>query len=160
MWIELLCHLWSQFALVWLSVRESLSFSQQTTLLKKLSQTPVDRWHVSSHTKREAESLSTGPPQSESEKPPSPLIDRRWVFHAHALVRRVASSHVKTICLKRIVADRTLAWSPHTGTLKSSEHFISGNIELGSWKTENSTSHIVAHSMWLLNKIIDYICLE
>lgn len=33
-------------------------------------------------------------------EPPGPLIDREWVFHAHAQVRRVDSVHVKAVLFK------------------------------------------------------------
>lgn len=105
--IELLCHLWSQLHLCGLSVTESLFVSHnKTMLLQKALTTPVDRWHVSFHTKQEAESLSTGPPQSESENLPVFL----WLTGSEffMLMRKSEGlTPLKTIYLKQIVADWT-----------------------------------------------------
>lgn len=102
---------------VWLSVMESLSFFATNDAPPKSSHNtsgPMAR--IVSH-KTGSRIIVHWSTTVRKWELPGPLIDRKWVFHAHAQVRRVDSFHVKAIYLEQIVAHWTFALRPRTWSL-------------------------------------------
>lgn len=109
-----LCHLWSQFAPVWSPVKGvffSFVFSQQTTLLKHSSH-KTHQWTDGTCRFTQNRKQNHCPQVHRSQKvrnPPGPFdLTGGEFFMLMRTSEGFDSCHVKTVCLKQIVADWTL----------------------------------------------------
>lgn len=108
MWIELLCHLWSQLHLCGCQWWSLLSFSQQTMLLKKALTTPVDRWHVLFHTKRGSRIFVHVSTTSQKVRTRRSFHWQEVSFSCSCVSQKGRLLSRENGCLKQIVADWTL----------------------------------------------------